>query len=960
MKINTNINLKDRKMLTLGEFKGLDTLSAKVDVSAIHATEMQNFISRDGINHKRYGWATQARIRDSKNNKYLSIKGIFNFTIFRTEFLLVYAGERFWWVNGENYEDITTKTIEIKNNELYLTDTSISSTYRVITANLKDRECKHFINGDKVYFVGCGDFLVFSQWSNNKFELRRVFGNEDIYIPTTTENIGCEETGKHYTRITAEERNLLSPYYYNTLFGPDEINQNETATYYLDSNETVIEITVNNTKLTPTKESSVSYKKYITGEIIKEFKFEINDNNFYFYFSGKALPNNTYAEITVTYNTPDVLVAEFENDGRLILRTEIIKYETAELSNQDMGISCTYNKPKTVKCLLVYIDYQGNESIIFSDTPTFMVSATVGRENSYFTVSGRLRIANTPYTLKGDLTKYNVKLVKANDGLQLSYSSDNAVTNDSITYNYKDSETHYTAYYKDGILKLNGVQGDIYAYNPSSNKPNVIVKFKQSITDYEEAFKKINIACLFGTQGTSDRLFVAIDNIVRWSKDVDFTYFGHKSWCVCGTADKKITGMDRLNDSTLLVAKEYSVQEPSIFVISGQLVAGKTEADTTEYTALFTPHGYKVGMGAIGEVVNFNGDCLMVSNDGLYAIALGENMTVDSRYILHRSRQISNKLEKYELSKAKCISFNGKLFVAVDGECYVADSKYTASFKGDMQNAINYEWWRWTNIPVSVWGINNNELWFGTEDGQLCKFTEKFYDEEKVFLKSGLVEYEFDTGGNIIGLVLVDDLSKKFSTDDEIVITCDFYGIDGKNLKNKPLFIQKEKEIDEYGQPYDYFTLLDIDDNQVKCKSVRDGNPSTDNFTAVISHKETVVANWETGEMDLGTRAYSKTLTFIGITGESDLANRLKYGIKTRLGKSEFELRRANNDLDFEKLDLETLSLDSQFGSTYTRRLNMRNVNFIQLYFKSESREDIAINSIQIEFKINKRNIGVR
>jgi hypothetical protein len=87
-------------------------------------------------------------------------------------------------------------------------------------------------------------------------------------------------------------------------------------------------------------------------------------------------------------------------------------------------------------------------------------------------------------------------------------------------------------------------------------------------------------------------------NTVRWSKDEDFTYFGDKSWCVCGTSDKKITGMDRLNDSTLLLVKEYTSVEPSIYVIFGNIVTREIDG-YIDYTALFTPHGYQAGMGRL-------------------------------------------------------------------------------------------------------------------------------------------------------------------------------------------------------------------------------------------------------------------------------------------------------------------------------------------------------------------------
>ena len=568
-------------------------------------------------------------------------------------------------------------------------------------------------------------------------------------------------------------------------------------------------------------------------------------------------------------------------------------------------------------------------------------------------------------------------------------------------------------------LTLNSVAGNESAYAPLvPDVPNIKVKLTRPF-DASIVTSAIR-ACEFGAQGGTDRLFIVDNtgNTVRWSKDEDFTYFGEKSWCVCGTSDKSITGMDRLNDSTLLIVKEYSPREPSIFIITGNILTGETEAGTVDYTALFTPHGYQVGMGAVGEIINFNGDCLMVAKDGLYAVSLGENMTVDSRYVLHRSRQISNKLEKFDLSKAKCISFNGKFFVYVGGEeqeCYVADNKYTASFEGDIQNVVNYEWWRLTNIPVNVWGFVGNELWFGTEDGQLCSFTENFYDETVTNFPAGKGLVYYDCGdntdgcecGNIIEIGFNPNV--KFQIGDIFTPTCDFYGgittnkfecVDGETKFYLPLndYLNGEKiYIDN--TPYTitkydlYFSIayatelteltfyrnyknkqLTVMDDVVLV--LKDGagnfpvwsnttssgglNPSVGAFSATLSHKEPVVSKWVSGAMDLGTRAYSKSLTYLVLTGEKDLANRLKYGFKTRFTHRDYELLRANNDLDFTELDLQTVSLDSEFASSYAKKLNIRNINFLMFYFVSDTADDVALNSVQIEFKLFKRNIGVK
>lgn len=1082
MNINTSIGLRDRSRITLSNFKGLDTLSAAVDVSAIHATDMKNLISRDGVNHKRFGWKTQFRIRD--NGKYLKIQGIFDFTIYHERFLIVYAGKKFWRIDtlSNNYQDITDS----------------ATTIAVIDKTLLiDTECKCYINGNKAYFIGCGDLLVFSKWNNDKFELRRVVGNEDVYIPTTTENIGSEEDGQHYTRITAEEKNILSPYTYNLLFGVEVLKSGSVANYYLDCNDfTDIEVSVErqgketiiltkstetgvynvgdkikNTEFTLTnidksnttsgtiKETAIPHT-ITTTEVIKHsdrwytysqaqeeaskiagyFVSPYLDTgsersracNVYNPYTGKTCgtyqgyldylyqnyvgkPPNTTTETvkkttTTTYTyenaceisigiTSLITLITMEKGDKLAIRNTVKTYSASTFYGKVDGTDVYYKKPEKISFSLVYIKANGNETVL----------RTVSEKNvscSITSVTKNSIKANITYsydTLSCDLTNFNAVISSIEYG---EYINKEAIKLKSEAY------PEYTGQVDTSEMKLtlNSVSGNESAYAPLvPDVPNIKVKLTRPF-DASIVTSAIR-ACEFGAQGGTDRLFIVDNtgNTVRWSKDEDFTYFGEKSWCVCGTSDKSITGMDRLNDSTLLIVKEYSPREPSIFIITGNILTGETEAGTVDYTALFTPHGYQVGMGAVGEIINFNGDCLMVAKDGLYAVSLGENMTVDSRYVLHRSRQISNKLEKFNLSKAKCVSFNGKFFVYVGGEeqeCYVADNKYTASFEGDIQNVVNYEWWRWTNIPVNVWGFVENELWFGTEDGQLCSFTENFYDETFSRLHTGLATYEVDEN-EIVGFTLNKDI--KVSIGDIFTPTCDFYGgittdrfecVNGetrfylplndylenetiyinnnaytitkqdlyfsiqystdsneitfyRNYKNKPLTVMDEVVI----------ALKDRDNKFPKWSAVKSQgglNPSNEEFTATLSHKEPVVSKWVSGAMDLGTRAYSKSLTYLVLTGEKDLANRLKYGLKTRFTHRDYELLRANNDLDFTELDLQTVSLDSEFASSYAKKLNIRNINFLMFYFVSDTAEDVALNSVQIEFKLFKRNIGVK
>lgn len=1131
MKINTNIDLRDRSKITLSGFKGLDTLSAPVDVSAIHATEMQNLISRDGVNHKRFGWKTQYRIRE--NGHFLEILGIFSFTIFHIDFLMVYAGctennkekYRFYLIDTKNntHIDITNwrlneeGNIDKDDNENYI-KTTVSP---VNTDNLRRSECKCFINGNKVYFVGCGDYLVFSKWDNDKFELRRVVGNEDVYIPTTTENIGCEEEGQHYTRITAEERNILSPYTKNLLFGKsssgssryfldtkgfkditveienkngklkltkgvqnDDIqnipistinaSQTKSCSFYNEKNANIETetITTTNTEITYGRDQKILIKTdtsnptRLTGDWKYQKKFEFYETSIKLVMYSKIINNGIDAQVWLQYSdySFDLMFRnldeynKFMNNAsqfkatykeyKLVTSEEKTYNYTSELSfNSLSGLELiTFNDDKKLfirhtiqskKTLTKTLTKDNKDVVVTAKVPDTISYEICFNDNGKITVLSKSNPISSSFNLsleldeekcKGTLTSkidyFNQKVIMLPDICKASkqstdFSFKRNLDNENVTDYFSlvnNNNTYGKISIKTGELILDGTSLAEDFYAPLvPDIPNITVTIELN----EEILPSFNKAVNFGSQGSSDRLFIIDDtgNTVRWSKDNNFTYFGEKSWCVCGTSDKSITGMDRLNDSTLLVVKEYSAKEPSIFIITSKIESNVNEAGKTKERVIFSPHGYQVGMGAVGEIVNFNGDCLMVAKDGLYAVSLGENMTVDSRYVLHRSRQISNKIEKFDLASAKCVSFNGKFFVAVGGEeqeCYVADNKFTASFEGDMQNVVNYEWWRWTNIPVNVWGFVGNELWFGTNDGQLCCFTENFYDETLIkLINSGeesakLLGYQ-NLDDEIIGFYLSDEI--KFSNGDIFTPTCDLYGgittdkfeciegetrfylplndyIDGekiyindkqyqitkhdfyfsipytaesskstiyRNYKNKPLTVMTDSSIGDT-----FIKLKDSAGYYPIWAKVGTLNPAQDNLSAIISHKEPVVAKWVSGAMDLGTRIYSKSLTYLVLTGEKNLANRLKYGLKTRFTHRDYELLRANNDLDFTKLDLQTVSMDSDFASSYAKRLNIRNINFLMFYYMSDRAEDIAIDSVEIEFKIQKRNIGVR
>lgn len=97
------------------------------------------------------------------------------------------------------------------------------------------------------------------------------------------------------------------------------------------------------------------------------------------------------------------------------------------------------------------------------------------------------------------------------------------------------------------------------------------------------------------------------------------------------------------------------------------------------------------------------------------------NMQV--RQLFCRSRRVNPKLcKERRLADAVAACWRGWYVLVIDGCAYVAD--------GNQDKADNgYEWYYWTNVPAKVLCSHEQALYFGTEDGRVCRFNDDLVDE---------------------------------------------------------------------------------------------------------------------------------------------------------------------------------------------------------------------------------------
>lgn len=128
------------------------------------------------------------------------------------------------------------------------------------------------------------------------------------------------------------------------------------------------------------------------------------------------------------------------------------------------------------------------------------------------------------------------------------------------------------------------------------------------------------------------------------------------------------------------------------------------------------------GLGAVSEsaICTFLDDPVYLTRNGVYAIGLQD---VSSERCLNlRSTRVNGKLLYEEnLKNAVMCEWEGYLLLCVNGNCYVADAAQK-SYSGNKTGTFEYEWYYWTNIPARVFGSIGDTLYFGTEDGKICRF----------------------------------------------------------------------------------------------------------------------------------------------------------------------------------------------------------------------------------------------
>lgn len=272
------------------------------------------------------------------------------------------------------------------------------------------------------------------------------------------------------------------------------------------------------------------------------------------------------------------------------------------------------------------------------------------------------------------------------------------------------------------------------------NRDNVRIKYKKIIESNKSQINKCNMMCVYGYAGANNRVFMAgnpdLPNIISYSHINNVTYIPADNTIVAGLEVVPLTGLVRLNDGKMAALKDVSDTDATLFKI------GYATFNSEER---FNIEGSVKGEGNISNYAHDTliNEPLILTSNGVFA--LNTATLTDEIYVYHKSYYIDAKLKQEpNLKNAVGISNDGKYYLAINDHVYVADSRFKTTNSNSKYSNYQYEWFYWTNLPVKIWFVWNNELYFGDKYGNICKFRDNS-DENRFKDNTKNVEAEWNS-----------------------------------------------------------------------------------------------------------------------------------------------------------------------------------------------------------------------
>ena len=248
-----------------------------------------------------------------------------------------------------------------------------------------------------------------------------------------------------------------------------------------------------------------------------------------------------------------------------------------------------------------------------------------------------------------------------------------------------------------------------YVYTPGVD--NFSIEFTHEVDGYAERIDKCRFMDVF-----ENRVFFSgnpdYPNVDWYSAVNDPLFVPDINYTEIGLSSSSIMGYLRTGNEQAIIKSDGD----------GATIYMRSYSTLTDGSVIFPIKQGIGGLGAIARdaITTFLDDPVFLTRNGVYAIAQ-QDISSERALNIRSTRVNARLLSEKNLENAIMAEWNGYLLLGVNGKCFVADAA-KKSYSGNKTGTFEYEWYYWTNIPATSFGIVDGELFFGTSDGHLCRF----------------------------------------------------------------------------------------------------------------------------------------------------------------------------------------------------------------------------------------------
>ncbi len=278
----------------------------------------------------------------------------------------------------------------------------------------------------------------------------------------------------------------------------------------------------------------------------------------------------------------------------------------------------------------------------------------------------------------------------------------------------KTENTDFTVDRKNGTVTFGTAPGK----SPVTGEDNVRITASKWFEGYFERIANCYRSVAYNSAGTQNRVFVTgnkdYPNMDFWCQADTPEYFPDLNYMAVGEGKSEIIGYS-IVDGQLATHISPSYDGRSIILRNYKI--------DSDARATFPIVGVLQGEEAIAprSFIYMETEPLFITARGVYALTAAD---IDGRkYTQNRSYYINKAITSDErLANAECTKFLHYYIISLGDKLYLLDTSQKSYAKGEPLSTYQYECYMWTGINANVLWEKDGALFFGDNNGNVCRF----------------------------------------------------------------------------------------------------------------------------------------------------------------------------------------------------------------------------------------------